>query len=101
MTINEQIAMLARAINSRTANLAHDKARQIMNVWICEDGEIKEIEDPAYLSNKVEDDERVLSDLLRTLDKLMGERDGNQISETLHDTAEKRSESNSDAPTAE
>ena len=45
MTINEQIAMLARAINSKTADLAHDKARQIMNVWICEDGEIKEIED--------------------------------------------------------
>ena len=44
MTNNEQIAMLARAINSKTADLAHDKARQIQNIWICEDGEIKEIE---------------------------------------------------------
>ena len=75
MTINEQIAMLARAINRQTADLARDKARQIQNIWICEDGEIKEIENPAYLSNKVEDDERVLSDILRTLDKLIGERD--------------------------
>jgi len=99
--IDERIAALARAINRQTADLARDKARQIQNIWICEDGEIKEIENPAYLSNKVEDDERVLSDLLRTLDKLTGERDGNQISETLHDTAEKRSESDSDAPTAE
>ena len=95
MTINEQIAMLARAINSKTANLAHDKARQIMNVWICENGKIKEIEDAKYLSNKVEDDERVLDDLLRTLDKLIGERDGNQISETLHDTAQERDKGNS------
>ena len=101
MTINEQIAMLARAINSRTANLAHDKARQIMNVWICEDGKIKEIEDAMYLSNKVEDDKRVLDDLLRTLDKLIGERDGNQVSETIYDTAEKRSDSDSDSPEAE
>lgn len=101
MTINEQIAALARAINSKTADLAHDKARQIQNIWICEDGEIKEIENPAYLSNKVEDDERVLSDLLRTLDKLIGERDGNQVSKAIYDTAEKRSESDSDTPTAE
>lgn len=101
MTINEQIAMLARAINSRTANLAHDKARQIMNVWICEDGEIKEIEDAMYLSNKVEDDERVLDDLLRTLDKLIGERDGNQVSETLHDTAQEWGKGNSHAPETE
>lgn len=101
MTINEQIAMLARAINSRTANLAHDKARQIMNVWICEDGKIKGIEDAMYLSNKVEDDERVLNDLLRTLDKLIGERDGNQVSETLHDTTQERDKGNSRAPEAE
>lgn len=101
MTINEQIAMLARAINSRTANLAHDKARQIMNVWICEDGEIKEIEDAMYLSNKVEDDKRVLDDLLRTLDKLIGERDGTYVSKAIYDTAEKRSDSDSDSPTAE
>ena len=76
--IEERIAALARAINRQTADLARDKARQIQNIWICEDGEIKEIEDPAYLSNKVEDDERVLSDLLRTLDKLIGEQDGNR-----------------------
>ena len=73
--INERIAALARRINRQTAYLAHDKARQIQNIWICEDGEIKEIEDPVYLSNKVEDDVKVLSDLLRTLDKLTGERD--------------------------
>ena len=76
--IDERIAALARAINRQTADLARDKARQIQNIWICEDGEIKEIENPAYLSNKVEDDEKKLSDLLRTLDKLIGERDGNR-----------------------
>lgn len=99
--IDERIAALARAINSRTANLAHDKARQIMNIWICEDGEIKEIENPAYLSNKVEDDERVLSDLLRTLDKLIGERDGTQVSKAIYDTAEKRRDSDSRATETE
>lgn len=101
MNIDERIAALARAINRQTADLARDKARQIQNIWICEDGEIKEIENPAYLSNKVEDDEKVLSDLLRTLDKLIGERDGNQVSKAIYDTAEKRSDSDSDAPTAE
>ncbi len=75
MEIDERIAALARRINRQTADLAHDKARQIQNIWICEDGEIKEIEDPVYLSNKVEDDVKVLSDLLRTLDNLTGERD--------------------------
>lgn len=95
------IAATAMAINRKTADLASDKARQIRNVWLCEDGTIKVIEDAKYLKNKIEDDERVLDDLFRTLDKLIKERDGDQVSETIHYTAKKRSKGNSDAPEAE
>lgn len=75
MEIEEQIAALARAINRQTADLARDKATQIQNVWICEDGTVKTIEDPIYLRARVMDDKKILSDLLRMLDKEMN--DGN------------------------
>lgn len=66
-----ELSVLANAINRQTADLARDVARQIKNVWICEDGTIKTFQDPIYLRAKVMDDEKKLSDLLRMLDKEM------------------------------
>ena len=88
------IAELARAINHQTEILARDTARQIRNVWICEDGSIKTIEDPIMLRARVMDDEKKLSDLLRQLD-------GNKISDSVPCETEGRNRSDGDATETE
>lgn len=99
--IDQRIASMARAINRQTADLARDTARQIKNVWICEDGKVSVIEDPMMLRNKVNDDQKVLSDMLRQLDELLKERDGIKVSSAVQDTASGRNGSNSDASETE
>lgn len=97
MAVN--LNQLANAINQQTADLARDTARQIKNVWICEDGTIKTIEDPIMLRARVMDDEKKLSDLLRMLDKEM--ESGSKVSSAVSDTAEGRNGSYGDASQTE
>lgn len=94
-----EISALANAINRQTADLARDTARQIKNVWICEDGTIKTIEDPVYLRAKVMDDEKVLSDMLRTLDKEL--KNGSEVSSAVSDKTSGRNGSHGDASQTE
>lgn len=76
MTENEErIAGLARAINHQLNILAEAEARKIKNIWITEGGQIREIQDHLLINNSVEDDKRVLEDLLRQLDQALKERD--------------------------
>lgn len=97
MEIKERIAAMASAINHQTSRLATDTARQIRNVWICEDGEIMEIEDSVLLNAKVEDDKKKLDDMLRIIDELMRERDGSEVSDTVLGALEGRDGSDGDA----
>ena len=77
MTENEErIAGLARAINHQLNVLADAEARKVKNIWITEDGRIMEIQNHMLIDNVVEDDKRVLDDLLRHLDEAIKERDG-------------------------
>lgn len=76
MTENEErIAGLARAINHQLNILADAEARKIKNIWITEGGQIREIQDHLLINNSVEDDKRVLEDLLQQLDQALKERD--------------------------
>lgn len=94
-----ELSVLANAINHQTAELARDTARQIKNVWICEDGTIKTIEDPIMLRARVMDDEKKLSDLLRMLDKEM--ESGSKVSSAVSHTAAGRNGSHGDASETE
>lgn len=95
----DRIAALARRINDLTADLARDTARQIKNVWICEDGKVTVIEDPAMLRAKISDDQKKLSDMLRLFDEAIEER--NEVSNAVQDTAERRDSMQGDAVKAE
>lgn len=94
-----ELSVLANAINRQTADLARDTARQIKNVWICEDGTVKTIEDPIMLRARVMDDEKKLSDLLRMLDKEM--ESGSKVSSAVSCAAEGRNGSHGDASETE
>lgn len=74
--IEERIAGIARAVNHQLNVLADAEARKVKNIWITEDGRIMEIQNHMLIDNVVEDDKRVLDDLLRHLDEAIKERDG-------------------------
>ena len=75
MSVEDRIEAMARAANKQTHRLAIDTSRQINNVWINDDGEVVTIADPIALRVRVQDDKKKLSDMLRTLDSLVKERD--------------------------
>ena len=73
--MEDKITALSMAINRQIEDLADARKRQTLNVYITTEGEIREIEDARLLAAKVEDCEKVLDDMLRSLDKLIAERD--------------------------
>lgn len=74
--VDIKIANTARAINRQIEDLASTRARLTRNIMILESGEVYEIENHLLLENRVQDQEKVLKDMLRHLDDLIKERDG-------------------------
>ena len=76
MDIDKRITQLAWAINRQTSDLARITARRINNVFISDEGEVTTIESPEMLKAKEDDNKKILDDMLRALDVLIKERDG-------------------------
>ena len=76
MEIEEQIAAMSRKINKQIKQLGMLRKRQAENIWITEDGRIKEIFNHMDLDNMADDNKKRLDDMLRQLDELLKERDG-------------------------
>ena len=95
--IDKRICALAMAINRQTRDLADITSRRIRNVWVNDSGKVITVESAEMLKAKEDDDKKILDDMLRALEVLIKERDGDKVSGAVHDTSEGRDGVHSDA----
>lgn len=101
--IEDEVRETARAINRQMRELADMRKRRTLNVYVTDDGRIAEIESSIDLKAKEDDEQRILTDMLRYLDMKLKERDGitDRVSEAISCEAEGRNREHSDAHTPE